>query len=106
MWNAPKDDGGCPITGYAVFRNDGEGGLPTIEVNTDQDSNIRDKPTLRSVTVSNFPEGSLSSTFMYQVEAFNAVLSTKSASVSFKHAAVPSMPQSSPVDDISVTSDT
>lgn len=22
-WEAPDDDGGCPITGYAVFRNDG-----------------------------------------------------------------------------------
>lgn len=46
-WKAPEDDGGCPITGYAVFRNDGEGGATITEVNSVLDTNIRDQPTLR-----------------------------------------------------------
>ena len=46
-WTAPNDDGGCPITGYAVFRDDGVTGDPTVEINSDNDIDIRNKPTLR-----------------------------------------------------------
>jgi hypothetical protein len=50
-WTEPSDNGGCTITGYAVFRNDGNNGPITIEANEDQDTNIRDRPTLRKITV-------------------------------------------------------
>lgn len=33
-WNEPSDNGGCPITGYQLFRDNGLSGLPTIEVTT------------------------------------------------------------------------
>lgn len=46
-WEEPEDDGGCPILSYAVYRNDGQGGAITTEVNSNQDSNIRNKPSLR-----------------------------------------------------------
>ena len=72
-WKEPSDNGGCQITGYAVFRNDGQKGRVTIEANTIRDSNIRDQPTLRSITITNFPSGSTGLTFMYQVEVFNYV---------------------------------
>lgn len=45
-WLMPSDDGGCPITGYAVFRNNGALGAITTEANAVGDTNIRDKPTL------------------------------------------------------------
>jgi hypothetical protein len=72
-WTAPTDDGGCPILSYAVFRNDGENGSITTEVNSDQDTNIRDKPTLRQMVITNYPTDARGNTFMYQIEAFNVV---------------------------------
>ena len=32
-WFDPLDNGGCPITGYAIFRDDSIGGDVTVEVN-------------------------------------------------------------------------
>ena len=32
QWSAPRDDGGCSLTGYAVFRDDGNGGLITTKL--------------------------------------------------------------------------
>lgn len=46
-WNEPANDGGCPITGFAVFRDDGAGGNVTTEVNQANDPLIRGIPTLR-----------------------------------------------------------
>jgi hypothetical protein len=50
-WEAPLNDGGCPITGYSVFRDDGITMTPTIEVNMNNDPDVRDIPTLRTVKV-------------------------------------------------------
>jgi hypothetical protein len=82
-WEAPTDDGGCPVLGYAVFRNDGQGGAVDTEINTESDSNIRNLPSLRQATVTNYPADSLGLTFIYQIEVFNAVLSTKSSTTSY-----------------------
>jgi len=49
-WKEPTDDGGCSITGYALFRDDGVTHKPTIEINSINDIEIRNKPTLRSAT--------------------------------------------------------
>jgi len=46
-WNAPKDDGGCPILSYALFRDDGASEIPNIEVNTPNDPLVRNIPTIR-----------------------------------------------------------
>lgn len=59
QWNQPTDNGGCPILGYAVFRNNGENGEINTEVNTDYDTNVRDKPTLRQMVVTNLPANSV-----------------------------------------------
>jgi hypothetical protein len=32
-WAEPLSNGGCPILGFALFRDDGISGNPTIEVN-------------------------------------------------------------------------
>ena len=43
----PQDDGGCPITGFALFRDDSIGGEPNVEINVDNDPSIRNNPVLR-----------------------------------------------------------
>jgi len=54
-WQESADNGGFPILSYAVFRNDGNDREINIEVNTNDDTNIRDKPSLRSMVITNFP---------------------------------------------------
>ena len=57
-WEHPEDNGGCLITGFAVFRNDGTAeGEITIEANADSDTNVRNRPTLDALTITNFPAG-------------------------------------------------
>jgi hypothetical protein len=47
-WAEPKGTGGCPLTGYALFRSDpsqadtASGIEVFVEVNSDNDANIRD----------------------------------------------------------------
>lgn len=50
-WSAPLETGECPILSYYLMRDDGVTASPTIEVNEDNDSNIRNLPTLRNVDV-------------------------------------------------------
>ena len=57
-WKPPMDDGGCPITGYAVWRDDGTGAQIFTEVNTQSDPAIRNIPTLSQATITNFPADS------------------------------------------------
>jgi hypothetical protein len=47
-WSAPSSDGGCYITGYRLFRDDGASGTITTEVDA---ASINDKPYLTSYTV-------------------------------------------------------
>jgi hypothetical protein len=41
-WVPPEDTGGCVITGYAVFKDDGTGTSTFLEANEANDLNIRD----------------------------------------------------------------
>lgn len=65
QWNQPTDNGGCPILGYAVFRNDGANGEITTEVNINFDTNVRDKPTLRRMVITNLPANSVGKLFSF-----------------------------------------
>lgn len=105
-WFEPSDNGGCPILGYAVYRNDGKNGLITTEVNTEIDTNIRDKPSLRSMVITNFPQNSIGLKFFFQVHVFNEVGNSKSQTVSYILAAVPPPPLYAPTDDILTTNST
>jgi hypothetical protein len=63
FWEPPEDLGGCRVTGYAVFRDDGAvassstGAGITTEFNSNSDSAIRDKPSLNTITATNWPVG-------------------------------------------------
>jgi hypothetical protein len=64
-WSEPAENGGCPVLGYAVFRDNADNGAIATEVNTDLDTNIRDKPSLRQMTITNYEVDSLGLTFTY-----------------------------------------
>jgi hypothetical protein len=111
-WVAPTSLGGCPLTGYAVYRNDpDQSDLATgtevfVEVNSAMDTNIRDKPDLFSATVTNFAAASTGKEFKYTLEAINAIGGTTSRTVSYVLATVPSTPSSAPTIIESLTSST
>lgn len=48
-WQAPLNNGGCPITGYAVYMDDGTGLGTFNEVNAITDPAVRDIPGLNSL---------------------------------------------------------
>ena len=50
-WNEPSDNGGCQIETYYLMRDDGISGVPNIEVNSPNDINVRNIPTLRNLDV-------------------------------------------------------
>ena len=81
-WNQPENNGGCPITGYALFRSE-----PTlynsitdtetfVEANTDNDQNIRNQPYLFKGTVTNYLANSVGLNFKYLIKAFNVIGNT------------------------------
>lgn len=67
-WVPPTDDGGCRITSYVVYRDDGQGGDISTEVNLVEDPAVRDLPSLNQLTVTNFPADSLGLTFRFQLK--------------------------------------
>ena len=95
-WEAPVEDGGCTVTGYAVYRNDGEGGTSWTEVNTPMDSNVRDKPTLLSMIVSSFPANPSGKEFVFKVVAFNEMGQYSSDTAGYVLASVPTAPANGP----------
>jgi hypothetical protein len=105
-WEEPSDDGGCPITSYAIFRDDGAGGTITTEVNTNNDPAIRGIPTLRQANITYFPIGSEGDTFRFMVTAFNNEGSTDSLSTSIIYAGPPDAPTTGPVVDSTLSDDT
>jgi len=46
-WNEPLDDGGCPITGFALYRDQADEGVPLTEVNSANEAGLASVPTVR-----------------------------------------------------------
>ena len=92
-WNDPIDKGGCPITGYAIFRDEGDGvSEVTTEVNTDNDPQIRNDPTLKQSTVTFFPAATVGNRFRYKMQVFNREGYSDSALVTLLNAGPPDAP--------------
>jgi hypothetical protein len=104
--------GGCPVTGYALFRNDPDQADPAngvevwVEINSVSDTNIRDQPDLFEATATNFAPTDTGKTFKYVLEAFNIVGSSRGTIASYVLATIPSAPPSAPTIVDSMTSST
>ncbi len=95
-WLAPKDDGGCPILSYALFRDDGITQIPSIEVNSVNDPLVRNIPTIRQVEVA-LRQADLGNRFKYELRVYNSEGSTSSTSVRLLFATEPPKPAQGPV---------
>ena len=91
-WSDPLDNGGCPITGYAIFRDDAQGSDVTIEVNEDDDPNIRNDPVLKQATITSFPTDTVGSFFRFKMRVFNREGSSESALITLLNAGPPDAP--------------
>jgi hypothetical protein len=107
-WTPPEDEGGCAITGYAVFRDGGAvaGTAVDTEFNSANDANVRDKPSLRTITATNWPVGTVGQSFRLQVQVFTTQRDALSAIAYALLASVPAAPTDVPVSDSSITNDT
>ena len=94
-WTPPADDGACPVTGYALFRDDGVSGVPSIEINVDNDPDIRNKPTLRRA-VAAFDPANLGTKYAFQVRVYNREGETGGTVASYLFSTTPSKPIDSP----------
>lgn len=70
-WDAPLSDGGCPILGFSVYRDNGANGDVNTEINSPGDSSIVGNPVLRQVSITNWPAGSTGIYFRVKVRVFN-----------------------------------
>ena len=61
-WVPPRDAGGCRITSYAVYRDDGLGGNIDHKVHSDV---VKDMPSLDLLAVTDFPDSSVGRTFRF-----------------------------------------
>ena len=105
QWDVPGDDGGCPISGYAVFRDDGTDGDVTVEVNSDNDTAVRGSPYVTSLNITSFPSNSGGNTFRIKVTSFNVGgLQADSSVAVLVLASLPGTPTVGPVNDDTVTS--
>lgn len=99
-WNAPLDDGGCPITGFEVFRDAGTQGTPTIVVSP---PSAAAAPTLRSLVVDLTPAGTaddvpVGNFVRFSVRATSLGGSADSSSyAAIMFAAVPGVPPAAPI---------
>ena len=95
-WQPPDDNGGCDITEYKLYRNDGSGGSTNTEIHS---SLLTNEPAITFVNVTEFPSGSVGKSFKFKVvvfsaEAVNGVESAESAE--YLMAKVPSAPTDTP----------
>ena len=96
-WSEPLENGGCPISGFAIYRDDSYGSAVDTEVNADNDASIRDNPILRQASVTHFPPDTVGRYFRYKVEVFNREGSSDSSYVTLLNAGPPLPPTAAPV---------
>lgn len=88
QWLPPSSNGGCNITGYSLYSNDGLNGLIQTEVNAAQ---LANKPFVLQTQVL-FLSSDTASTFKFQLKVSNQEGSSMSNVASFIIADVPDQP--------------
>ena len=96
-WTEPLKNGGCPLTGYSLYRDDGNEGPVSVEVNSSNDPAIRDNPVLSQVIVTNFGTGTEGKYFRFKVRAHNREGYVDTTFLRVLNAGRPLAPQSAPV---------
>ena len=91
-WNSPLNDGGCAVTSITIYRDDGEGGEITTEVQKVTDGSLRYTDTLNLAT-------DRGKTFRIAVEADNGIGKVSSSATSFVLAELPAIPTPKPTVD-------
>ena len=94
-WSQVNDNGGCPITGYHLYRDNGDSGSISIEVDP---AEVNNKPTLTQYNVV-FDSTKTGSYFRFQIAASNAEGSTLSRVGAFIIAQQPDKPLETPTHD-------
>lgn len=99
-WLPPLDDGGCPLLGYSILRDDGASGN-FIEVHA---SDVNALPSLNQFTVTDLPTTPSGKTVRFRIQAHNiGGHSVVSKTTNVVIASVPGTPGSAPVSDFSAT---
>lgn len=107
VWSPPGDDGGCTITSYALFMGDEATatavGIVYSEVHS---SEIRDRPSLNTFTVTALPSVAVGTTLRFKLAAFNqgGFGATSDRSLRVVLASTPTQPTDAAASDTSVTS--
>lgn len=96
-WTEPLDNGGCPITGYALLRDNADETAPSVEVNSASEATLHNVPTARTLDVTNFAASSEGKHVRFLIRAFNREGQVDSNTyVSIHYAAIPSQPSQTP----------
>jgi hypothetical protein len=95
-WEPPLNDGGCPITSYELTKDDGSGPAAAIDTIVDPLEFVGGSYTQHTV---DFLSGETSSSFKFQIAAYNKIGKTISAAVTYVLAAVPDAPETGPTCD-------
>lgn len=98
-WTEPASNG-CSITGFEIYRDTGNSDDITVQVD---DSDVSDKPSLRSYEVTGLT--STGSEYRFKIKAINDAGFTESSPVSIVLASVPDTPSSGPTSDSTNTND-
>lgn len=94
-WVPPTNDGGCSVTGYGIFRDDGAGGAITTEIDA---SSVNGDPSLYEYTTT-LASSFTGKTIRVKVEAYTQQGSVLSPALSFVLADVPGKPTPAPYLD-------
>ncbi len=86
-WTPPTSDGGCSLTQYSLYRNDGAGGSVTTEVDA---TTFSANPTLTTYNVASLT--SSGSTYQFKLRAITSAGYVESSVASFVLASVPVKP--------------
>jgi hypothetical protein len=101
QWEPPVSCGGCSITEYALFMDDGNGGT-LAEIDS---GSVRGDPTLTThIVSSSIPASSVGKTFMFQLKVFTEGGEAQSDTIGYTLAGVPDSPTNAPTSDSAVTS--
>ena len=100
VWSEPTDDGGCSISSYSIYRDDGNGGS-FVEVHA---SSVNNNPSLTQFTVTDLPTNPTGLTVKFKMSVTNVGgFTVTSPSISVVIASTPTTPTSAPYSDSSVT---